>query len=177
MHLWSLFFDVFFFCVMWFEFWFFSNEKMKLFFSVLPILSLSFFSDLKHFKALKSCCRPIPCLSLFSCLYGLFLPFWQRLTSQASLFFSNEKMKLFFSVLPILSLSFFSDLKHFKALKSCCRPIPCLSLFSCLYGLFLPSCRCFTFQPFPFSFSIEKNFFWFLIFCFSDLLSKHSQAF
>ena len=112
---------------MWFEFWFFSNEKMKLFFFVLPIFLLSFFSDIKPFQALKSCCRPFPCLASVFALHGLFLAFWQRPTSQASLFFSIEKLfflisdflffwfvvKTFSSLLKMHLWSYFFDVFNF----------------------------------------------------------------
>ena len=68
-------------------------------------------------------------------------------------------MDLFFSVLLIFLLSFFSDIKHFKALKSCCRPFPCLASVFALYGSYLPSCR-FIFQPFPvFVFQLKRGVF------------------
>ena len=71
-------------------FCFFFIWKMDLFF---PFFLFSFFSNIKHFKALKSCCRPFPCLALFQAFHGLFLPCWQCSTSQSSLFFSIEKEK------------------------------------------------------------------------------------
>ena len=72
------------------QFFVFFIWKMDLFF---PFFLLSFFSDIKPFKALKPYCRPFPYLASVFALYGLFLPCWQRSTSQSSLFFSIEKEK------------------------------------------------------------------------------------